>query len=194
MNSSWDESVAVLEEALRAVASGANLMFEGWVRAELASALLARGDLDRADSESQTAVEVARAQYNKANRGILRTEASRRELRDLELFRDVETKEGDSKLFWSIFKNVRNSIVDRKAPPPVVLGANGFGRHDEWCRDHRSRSRSGKKLTPIFSTRVLHWVNPYCFDSFMRQSIEFTDTTVKCNRLMRFVCAKIMIV
>ena len=43
----------MLEDAVRVVVSGANRMFEGWVRAELAEALLGRGDLDRAEHEAQ---------------------------------------------------------------------------------------------------------------------------------------------
>ena len=33
LNFEWDESVGVLEDAVRAVVGGANRMFEGWVRA-----------------------------------------------------------------------------------------------------------------------------------------------------------------
>jgi len=67
LNAQWDESVAELEEALRAAISGANRMFEGWVRAELAKALLGRGDLDRAEHEAQTAVTVAHAQHSRCD-------------------------------------------------------------------------------------------------------------------------------
>jgi class 3 adenylate cyclase/tetratricopeptide (TPR) repeat protein len=67
LNSQWDESVAVLEEALRAATSGANRMVEGWVRAELAKALLGRGDLDRAEHEAQTGITVARAQHSRCD-------------------------------------------------------------------------------------------------------------------------------
>jgi class 3 adenylate cyclase/tetratricopeptide (TPR) repeat protein len=63
LNREWDESVAVLEDALRAASGGANRMFEGWVRAELAKALLGRGELDRAEQEAQKAVAVAQAQH-----------------------------------------------------------------------------------------------------------------------------------
>ncbi|HXQ21535.1 MAG TPA: zinc ribbon domain-containing protein [Candidatus Acidoferrales bacterium] len=58
---------AELEEALRAAISGANRMFEGGVRAELAKALLGRGDLDRAEHEAQTAVTVAHAQHSRCD-------------------------------------------------------------------------------------------------------------------------------
>jgi hypothetical protein len=63
LNAAWDESLAGLEEALRAATSGANRMFEGGVRAELAKALLGRGELDRAEQQAHTAVTVARMQH-----------------------------------------------------------------------------------------------------------------------------------
>ncbi len=59
----WDESLARLDEALRAATSGANRMFESWVRTERVKALLGRGELERAEQEAQTAVAVAHAQH-----------------------------------------------------------------------------------------------------------------------------------
>jgi adenylate cyclase len=67
LSSEWDESVAVLEEAVLAAISGANRMIEGWVRAELAKALLGRGDLDRAEHEAQAAATVAHAQHSRCD-------------------------------------------------------------------------------------------------------------------------------
>jgi len=63
----WDESIAMLEEALLAATSGTNRMVVGWVRAELAKALLGRGNLDRAEHEAQTAVTVAQAQHSRCD-------------------------------------------------------------------------------------------------------------------------------
>ena len=63
LDAAWDESIAMLEEALRGATSGANRMFEGWVRAELVKTLLGRGELDRAEQEAHTAVTVARTQH-----------------------------------------------------------------------------------------------------------------------------------
>jgi tetratricopeptide (TPR) repeat protein len=42
-------------------------MVEGWVRAELAKALLGRGDLDRAEHEAEAAVTVAHAQHSRCD-------------------------------------------------------------------------------------------------------------------------------
>ena len=73
LDGAWDESFAMLEEALRWVTSGANRMLVGWVHAEPAKALLARGELDRAEQEAHSAVSVARAQhgrYDEARRNI----------------------------------------------------------------------------------------------------------------------------
>ena len=67
LNAEWDESVAVLEEAVRAAISGANRMVEGWVRAELAKALLGHGELDRAEHEAQAAATVAHAQHSRCD-------------------------------------------------------------------------------------------------------------------------------
>jgi ATP/maltotriose-dependent transcriptional regulator MalT len=49
VDGAWDDSISRLEEALGLATSGGNRMFEGWVRAELALALLGRGELDRAE-------------------------------------------------------------------------------------------------------------------------------------------------
>jgi tetratricopeptide (TPR) repeat protein len=59
----WDDSIGRLEEALGRALSGGNRMFEGWVRAELALALLGCGALDRAEEQARAAVEVAHAQH-----------------------------------------------------------------------------------------------------------------------------------
>jgi class 3 adenylate cyclase/tetratricopeptide (TPR) repeat protein len=67
LNSQWDESVVVLEEAVHATISGSNRQFEGWVRAALAEALLGRGELDRAEHEAQLAVTVAHAQHSRCD-------------------------------------------------------------------------------------------------------------------------------
>ncbi|MFT5443534.1 MAG: tetratricopeptide (TPR) repeat protein, partial [Myxococcota bacterium] len=63
----WDESVEVLEEAVKAVTGGSNRMVEGWVRSELSKSLLARGDFGRAKQEAQTAVTVARTQNSRCD-------------------------------------------------------------------------------------------------------------------------------
>ena len=84
-----DESIAVLEEALRATRSGANREFEGWVRAEMAIAVLARSELDRAEREAQTAVDVSRAQNSRcdevhANLALAHTQLRRADASSLE--------------------------------------------------------------------------------------------------------------
>lgn len=65
LDGAWDESIAMLEEALRAATSGTNRMFEGWVRAELVKALLGHGELDRAEQEAHMAVSVAHTQHGR---------------------------------------------------------------------------------------------------------------------------------
>ncbi|MFN2426553.1 MAG: AAA family ATPase [Candidatus Binatia bacterium] len=65
LEGAWDESIAVLEGTLRMVIGGSNRMREGWVRVELARALLGRGELDRAELEASTAVAVAHKQHSR---------------------------------------------------------------------------------------------------------------------------------
>jgi class 3 adenylate cyclase/tetratricopeptide (TPR) repeat protein len=63
LDSAWDDSIVRLEEALGRTMSGGNRMFEGWVRAELALALLGCDQLDRAEEAASAAVEVAHAKH-----------------------------------------------------------------------------------------------------------------------------------
>src|SRR5262249_33543891 len=67
LNTRLDEAVAVLEEGVIAAVNGVNRLIEGWIRAELAEALLGRGDLERAEHEAQTAVTVAHAQHSRCD-------------------------------------------------------------------------------------------------------------------------------
>jgi hypothetical protein len=60
LDGAWDASIARLEEALRSATSGSNRMFEAYVRAELVTALLGRGDLDQ---EAHMAMTVAWTQH-----------------------------------------------------------------------------------------------------------------------------------
>ena len=63
LDGAWNDSIARLEEALGYTMSGGNRMFEGWVRAELALALLGRDQLDRAEEEARAAIEGAHAKH-----------------------------------------------------------------------------------------------------------------------------------
>ena len=65
LNGEWDDAVRVLGDALDAAISGANRMIEGWLRSELAKALLGRGERDRAEQEAQAAVVISRAQHSR---------------------------------------------------------------------------------------------------------------------------------
>jgi class 3 adenylate cyclase/tetratricopeptide (TPR) repeat protein len=81
LNTEWAESVAVLVEAVNAAISGANRMVEGWVRAELAEALLGRGELDRAEQEAQAAVTVSQAHHNRCDEARAHLALARTQLR-----------------------------------------------------------------------------------------------------------------
>lgn len=55
-------AVAASSEAVDLALAGANREFEGWVRAELAHALLGKGDIDGAELQAAASAEVARSQ------------------------------------------------------------------------------------------------------------------------------------
>ena len=77
------------------------------------------------EGSSDQARKEARTQFLAANREVLAVASKRRQLAELRLFRDVEANQRDSKLFWSRFRKVRNSIVVSKSPPPVATNAEG---------------------------------------------------------------------
>jgi hypothetical protein len=66
-----------------------------------------------------------RSQFLAASRAVTAVAKRRRELAELKLFRDVEAKQGNSKLFWGKVKHMRSSLCVSKAPPPVALDATG---------------------------------------------------------------------
>jgi hypothetical protein len=74
----------------------------------------------------------ARKQFLTASRAVRSAAARRREIAELALFRDVEEKQSDSKLFWSRFKTLRNSLCVNKSPPPVAIDVNGKTATDPW--------------------------------------------------------------
>ena len=61
----WDAAVAASGEAVQLALAGANREFEGWVRAELALALLGQGDIDGAERQAELSAEVARSQRSR---------------------------------------------------------------------------------------------------------------------------------
>ena len=77
LEENWDQAVAVLEEAVEAVVTGANREFEGTVRAELAMALLGRGDLDGTEREAAKGVEVACLQGSRYDEACCRMALAR---------------------------------------------------------------------------------------------------------------------
>jgi adenylate cyclase len=82
LNKQWDEAVTVYQEVVSAATGGLRGIQEGWFRAELAEALLGRGDLDQAEHEAQAAVTVAHARHSRcdevrANLALARTQLPR---------------------------------------------------------------------------------------------------------------------
>ena len=70
-------------------------------------------------------VAKGRSQFLKASRRVLSASSRRKELQELQLFRDVEEKQGDSKLFWAKFKKISNTIHVSKSPPSVATNERG---------------------------------------------------------------------
>lgn len=81
--------------------------------------------LSRAQGVSAEAKSEARSRFLAASARVRAGAARRKHLKDLELFRDVEEKQSDSKLFWGKFKLLRNSIHVAKSPPPVATDSEG---------------------------------------------------------------------
>jgi hypothetical protein len=70
---------------------------------------------------SDVALATARGQFLAASRAVRKASSRRRELEELRLFRDVEEKQGDSKVLWGRFKTLRKSTKVPKAPPPITM-------------------------------------------------------------------------
>jgi hypothetical protein len=83
--------------------------------------------LARARDASPGAKSEARSRFLTASARVRADAARRKHLKDLELFRDVEEKQSDSKLFWGKFKLLRNSIHVAKSPPPCRDQLRGQG-------------------------------------------------------------------
>jgi hypothetical protein len=81
--------------------------------------------LSRTHGVSAAAKAEARSRFLAASARVRAGAARRKHLKELELFRDVEEKQSDSKLFWGKFKLLRNSIHVAKSPPPVATDAEG---------------------------------------------------------------------
>jgi hypothetical protein len=81
--------------------------------------------LSREQGVSSAAKSEARSRFLAASSRVRAGAARRKQLKELELFRDVEQKQGDSKLFWGKFRLLRNSIHVAKSPPPVATDSEG---------------------------------------------------------------------
>jgi hypothetical protein len=95
--------------------------------------------LSRAQGVSAAAKSEARSRFLAASARVRAGAARRKHLKDLELFRDVEEKQGNSKLFWGKFKLLRNSIHVAKSPPPLAQqtrrrGPASLARLQSWHR------------------------------------------------------------
>ena len=74
---------------------------------------------------SEAELARARTLFLEASRAVRKAKTRTRELAELRLFRDVEEKQKDSKVFWGRFKRLRNSILVTKSPPPVAVDKDG---------------------------------------------------------------------
>ena len=73
-------------------------------------------DPDSSDSDRSA----CRAQFLRLSRAVVSYRARQRELAELKLFRDIESHQNNSKLFWGKYKTIRGTAKAGKAPPPVV--------------------------------------------------------------------------
>jgi hypothetical protein len=74
---------------------------------------------------TETDKVTARKQFLAASNAVKSAAMRRRELAELALFREVEAKQGNSKLFWSNFKRLRGTTRTDKSPPPVAENDEG---------------------------------------------------------------------
>jgi hypothetical protein len=90
----------------------------------------------------------ARAQFLRAGRAVRKAASDRKAIKELEVFRDIEANQLDSKLFWGKFKALRGRMGVAKAPPPVAKDKEGRTATDPvevlriW-RDFNSKIASG---------------------------------------------------
>jgi hypothetical protein len=71
---------------------------------------------DSSEDERALAVQVYRDSKSRA----LRAGVARKELRDLNMFVDIESHQADSKLFWSKAKGIMGGLRISVSPPPMV--------------------------------------------------------------------------
>ena len=50
---------------------------------------------------------------------------SRREELELQVFKDIEAKESDSKLYWASAKKVTQGLLSSVSPPPMATDSEG---------------------------------------------------------------------
>ena len=79
------------------------------------------------DSREATAEDKAKARklFSDASKAVRSAAMRKREVAELALFRDVEANQGDSKLFWGMFKRLRGTTRTNKSPPPVAEDDKG---------------------------------------------------------------------
>jgi len=72
------------------------------------------------DSREATADDKAEARklFMTASKAVRSAAMRKREVAELDLFRDVEANQGDSKRFWAMFKRLRGTTRTNKSPPP----------------------------------------------------------------------------
>ncbi len=63
--------------------------------------------------------------YREAKKELFAATMRRKDLADLELFRQIEEKQADSKLFWAKAKRITGRMRAGVKPPPMARSANG---------------------------------------------------------------------
>ena len=74
---------------------------------------------------SPTDNAAARKHFMAASSAVKSAAMRKREMVELSLFRDVESKQGDSKKFWARYKRLKGTTRSDKSPPPVASNEEG---------------------------------------------------------------------
>jgi len=96
-----------------------------------------------------TSVERAVQMYRAAKRELFQATGRRKEMAELELFRQVEEQQANSKLFWAKAKRVKGRMRANASPPPMVVrGKDTIADPVEVLRAWRKFSAETARMAP----------------------------------------------
>jgi hypothetical protein len=113
-------------------------------------------------------VYLARSNFLKSRRAMLAAGRRDRQLAELRLFRDIESNQSNSRLFWRRVKALRSSSHCAKAPPDIVQDIDGNVVTDpiavlrvwrDFCSQISSASLAGTREEGIYNEDYYNSVN-----------------------------------